>query len=292
MAGAPGPRRPPTVAVCIPTQGRPSLTSVALPSVLPQLAADDQVVVAFHGTAPDPAVVGLDPRVVAVRHDGPTVTSTRNAAAAAARSDVLVFLDDDDESGPGALASARALMADPEVVVASGAVERVTPTGTTRLAPAPGDELHRGETVRFLAGAFAVRRAAFEAIGGYDERLRFSENHELGVRLVGHAHDRGARLAHTDALWLRYHPSAATYSETRVEAIGLVLATHGHLLPARSRTRADLHAVASVQQRALGDHAASRRSAWRAVRARPTEPRHLARALARSVPRVRSGRGR
>jgi glycosyltransferase involved in cell wall biosynthesis len=281
----------PSLTVCIPTQGRPSLVEVALPSLLPQLGPDDQVVVAFHGTTPVAAVAALDPRIDVVRHDGPTVGTTRNAAAAAARGDVLVFLDDDDELVPGALRSVRRTMSDRSVTVGSGVVERVTDAGAVREPPRPGDELQRGVTARFLAGAFAVRRDAFEAVDGYDPRLRFSENHELSVRLVHHAVTNGTRICASDDLWLRYRPSRTSYAAARVEAVDILLATHGHLLPRRSRTRADLHAIASVQHHHLGHAVASRRAAWRAVRAWPAEPRHLGRALARSLPSPSDLRG-
>ncbi len=130
----------------------------------------------------------------------------RNAGAAAARGAVLAFTDDDVRAGPGWLAAvARAFEAHPDVDYVGGRVRPIWPAPPPRWLTAHahtsplalidyGDApvLVTPECFRcFVTANLAVRKAAFDAVGGFDPRFQHEpgavtaiEDHELQIRLL------------------------------------------------------------------------------------------------------------
>jgi glycosyltransferase involved in cell wall biosynthesis len=136
--------------------------------------------------APDELAVIMGPRA-----DGPA--RARNRGAALTDADVVVFVDADVELHRDALARiAAAFEGDPGLVgvfgsydadpAASGAV-----SGFRNLLHHHVHQTSPGPARTFWAGIGAVRRSAFEAVGGFDEgRFREAsvEDVELGMRLI------------------------------------------------------------------------------------------------------------
>src|SRR5262245_55400306 len=116
---------------------------------------------------------------------GMRVPGLRNRAAAAARGDVLAFVDADHEISPDWIASAVDLLRD-QRVAAVGALCSAPPGGTRiqRLyGLMRGRTSGRRDTSWLGSGNLAVRRTAFEKLGGFDESLDTCEDVELCQRL-------------------------------------------------------------------------------------------------------------
>ena len=137
--------------------------------------------------------------VVAAPHDsGPA--AARNAGVARGGAATVVFVDADVEVHPDALARLRRrLEADPGLAAVFGAYdERPAATGlVSRFRNLLHHHVHAGSAgpaTTFWAGLGAIRREAFDAVGGFDER-RYPrpsiEDVELGMRL----HAAGHRIA-------------------------------------------------------------------------------------------------
>ncbi|HEX2096406.1 MAG TPA: glycosyltransferase [Solirubrobacterales bacterium] len=142
--------------------------------------------------APDELIVQREPA-------GGGPAAARNAAATGSGADVLVFVDSDVEVHPDALARIeRRLLEDPGLSGVFGAYddEPAAPGLASRFRNLLHHHVHvssPGEAETFWAGLGAVRRDAFEAVGGFDA-ARFREpsveDIELGMRL----REGGARL--------------------------------------------------------------------------------------------------
>jgi hypothetical protein len=118
--------------------------------------------------------------------------AARNLGAAATRADVLVFVDSDVEVHPDALARvAERFSADPELAAVFGAYDDdpTDPGVTSRYRNLLHHHVHAGaggEAETFWAGLGAIRRDAFEAVGGFDADAFPApsvEDIELGMRL-------------------------------------------------------------------------------------------------------------
>lgn len=145
------------------------------------------------GRSPDELIVQRQP-------EGAGPAAARNAGAARSRGEVLVFVDSDVEVHPDALARIeRRFAEEPELAAVFGAYDDdpAAPGLTSRFRNLLHHHVHvssAGAAETFWAGLGAVRREAFEAVGGFDESrfpLPSVEDVELGMRL----RRRGERIA-------------------------------------------------------------------------------------------------
>ena len=184
---------------------RPDDLRLAVDSLLRQRGVDVDVVVVGNGCEPEGLPDAV--RVVALCEDV-GIPGGRNAGVPHVRGELLFFLDDDaslrDDDALAAVAAKFA--ADPLL----GAVQlRVEPRDggprlrnwTPRLRV--GDPARSGDVAALWEGAVAIRRAVFEAVGGWPEAFRFV--HE-GVDLAWRVLDAGHRVHYAGDV-VALHPS-------------------------------------------------------------------------------------
>jgi GT2 family glycosyltransferase len=182
---------PVPATIVVPTRSRAGYLDVALASFAPQAAAAGaEIVVVVDGG--DPASVAVaerhGARVLALTEpQGPN--AARNAGIAAARGELIVLVDDDVAAPSGWLpALLAAADATPERDVFGGPIRAVLEGGRvggigfcgrerppiTTLDAGPAD---RDVPVAWSAN-LAIRRAALETIGGFDETIEVGAGDE------------------------------------------------------------------------------------------------------------------
>lgn len=177
------------LSIVIATKDRAPFLAHALASLSEQRCAHDfEVIVADNGSTDEtPRVVEeagkrFDFAIRRVFVAQPNRALARNAGVAASTGSVLLFVDDDVWLPPGFVdAHAREHTAQfPRAV--SGPILNVASYDER---PAPGP--HNFSNAFFCTCNVSVRRAAFEAVGGFDEQFDLYgwEDTELGVRLRG-----------------------------------------------------------------------------------------------------------
>lgn len=178
----------PTASVVVPTRARPDYLTVALASVMPQAKrAGAEVLVVSDGPDPATAEVARRQGVRLLALPKPSgLNAARNAAVAELGTDLIVFVDDDVDAPPGwlgaVLSGARSA---PDRDVFGGPIRARLEGGGPRACgrePAPITTLDLGEEdrdVQFVWGAnMAIRKRAFERIGGFDETIRVRGDEE------------------------------------------------------------------------------------------------------------------
>jgi GT2 family glycosyltransferase len=186
--------RPSVGAVVLSMGTRPTELATALDTLLAQEGVDLDVVVVGNGWAPE----GLPPAVRTVHlPENVGIPEGRNVGAAASRGDLIFFYDDDAFlPTTDVLARLAATFEDPGVAVAQprGADPDGRPT-PRRWVPRlrTGDGGRAGEVVVFWEGVCMIRRAAFDAVGGWPGHFWYGhEGIDLAFRLV----DAGWRLTY------------------------------------------------------------------------------------------------
>jgi glycosyltransferase involved in cell wall biosynthesis len=274
----------PGISVIVPTRNREDTIGRAVRSVLQSKRADIEIVVVDDGST-DATRARLteidDPRLVVQWLDSPgNANRARNTGAAVARGPVLAFLDSDDAYGPGRIDRLLTFFTDrPDVDCLIGGYVDISPrrSRVQRLPRTnPGREALRRMLVAHLLpltnSAIAVRRRAFEAVGGYDEAMRRHQDRELLLRLsTSHSISFGAE---TDIEKHRAADSMSHDLDGYIAGLDALVARHGdYRSPQNIRifryliVRGILKAVTTGQWGA----AAREISQWRAARHLPKD---------------------
>jgi GT2 family glycosyltransferase len=124
--------------------------------------------------------------------------AARNAGVAVAAGDRLVFCDADDVVAPGWLSALAAGLEEADVVAGTFDLARLN-GGPVDVGPVPAATAQLGFLPAGLASNLGVRRAAFDAVGGFDETFRVGEDVDCcwRLQLAGYrfAHVEGAVVA-------------------------------------------------------------------------------------------------
>jgi glycosyltransferase involved in cell wall biosynthesis len=193
----------PTVSVIMPAYRVAEYISMAIESVLAQTFTNYEIIVVNDGS-PDradleAALAPFRDRIVYIEQPNAGPSAARNTAIRQARGEFLAFLDADDYWEPQFLERQLACFDhDPQLdlVYSDGLlVGDSTLAGRTfmELTPSIGEvsfeSLLGGNCTVILSGTVARKRAVIEA-GLFDERLRYSEDFDLWLRLA----QNGSRL--------------------------------------------------------------------------------------------------
>ncbi len=208
----------PLLGVVIPTRNR--LEDLLL--TLERIGRDayPRVEVSVYDDASDvdprPALAARFPHVRVFRSErrvGPC--ELRNRLVAASRGEIIVGLDDDCSfETPDAFAKIVSIFAGrPQLGLLSCRVRRAD---GTLWPPHRGEPLR--ETTNFIACGFAMRRTAYEAVGGFDPAVfRSGEERDLAIRLL----DAGFEIRHTDEIVADHRESAADRDHQFIHAHAL-----------------------------------------------------------------------
>jgi GT2 family glycosyltransferase len=199
------------------------------------------------------------------RNHGP---AARTIGARHATTDLVAFSDDDSWWSAGSLQEVAGVFdAYPELALIAATVlvgddQRVDPvTAAMRAGGLPSDGLPGPAVLGFLACGAVIRREAFLAVGGFEQRSTGGEETLLAIDLAA----AGWRLAHVPSVVAHHHPSVARDRDARRTA-----ELHNELRTAWLR-------------RPLGD--ATRRT-WSTIRRTPVDAaaRRSLRRVAREAP--------
>jgi glycosyltransferase involved in cell wall biosynthesis len=158
--------------------------------------AEWEVVVADNGSTDDgPALVrewaAQNPRLRLIdASERPGPAAARNIGVQSARGELVAFCDADDVVAPAWLAGCATTLDRADVV--AGSFDFGSLNGRGPSTPQPAATRQLGFLPGGLGANLAVRRNAFEAVGGFAEELRIGEDIDLCWRLQL----RGYRFAH------------------------------------------------------------------------------------------------
>lgn len=291
QTGDPANETVPLFSVIIPTYNHLQVLPRAIDSVFSQTCGDWELIVVDDGSDDGTgsyleAITDRRLRVVQGSHQG--VSAARNAGSAAAKGTYLVFLDSDDYALPNWLARlTEAVEAEHPPLIFCG-FHRISETGTTVQLPQNLGPLMRHWRGCWLAGAFAVRNDIFAEIGGYDSNLGYSENTDLGIRVVATVAERNGTAACIDQPLVVQHQwkraARRNYDVKQLHASQVLLSRYEDLFRVSPVERFRYLSIAAVCAVRIGRHWMALRLFARAVCVRPSAAKGYARLLLACIP--------
>lgn len=280
----------PLATVVIPTHDRVAFATRAVASALAQTAQPVEVIVVDDGSPQPFRLADADARVRVIRREGsggPCVA--RNAGLAEARGRWIVFLDDDDELFPDMLeASLRAASSSelPQPVAVLSCIRVVDDRGAQIDSRCP-PTLPRGGHW-FLDGSgegrfrsertLVVPADVIRSVGGFDERVRATEDKDLFLRLnavcslQGLARETYRKTEHRG-------PKLLANTGALADGIRMTLEKHGELIATYPKKHATLLSSMALYDLQAGRWLASISPAVRAIGRDPRRPRYYGRLL-------------
>jgi glycosyltransferase involved in cell wall biosynthesis len=151
----------------------------------------DEIVVVDNGSTDNPTLSDMGGIVWVRMEQNAGPSKARNEGAKVASGAILLFLDGDDRLLPGCIDNRREWFAsNPELGLVQGNVRMVDGKGDLIRASEPayaqGFTSHwdAAEAQSCLTAALAVRKSAYEAIGGFDESLWVAEDSDILIRMA------------------------------------------------------------------------------------------------------------
>jgi glycosyltransferase involved in cell wall biosynthesis len=207
------------VSVMVPAAGRAALLRETVASVLDQEGADFDLAVVDDASVEDlPAALGTLGRDARLRfHRNPSplgLAGNWNRCLELARGPAVMVLGSDDLLEPGGLRAVSAAFDEvPSVGLVHGRVRWIDghgqslgaqPAGPPLVWPAGDEAVSRLLTAGICASATVVRRACYEALGGYDATLWSGPDIEFAARIA-----RGYDVCDTGTVTVSFRRHAA-----------------------------------------------------------------------------------
>lgn len=282
-----------TSAVVIPTKNRGGLIARAIESALHQTLPVDEVVVVDDGSTDDTlAIVGdlsrADRRVrlIQLERSG-GAAKARNIGVAETKADWICFLDSDDAWSLDKHAAQREAISSRPDAVASFTGLRYAYSEHSFDVPAPSEvsalALRGGNVVGSTSSAM-IRRATFDAVGGFDQDLPSCQDWDLWMKLRA----QGSFAMVSTPLVTFTQDSSGRISKNREAVFAGHRIVFSRALEGvddywqRARIRsAHQQRLAQIMLEDTGEPAAATKAALLSLALRPT--RHGARLLLRAV---------
>lgn len=149
-----------------------------------------EIIVVDHDSIDGSGLAARQYGAIVLRSSGDCVAELRNRGARAALGTIIAFVDADHEIDPQWISSAVAILASGEVA-ATGSAYLTDPKANWVQRQYDGLRVrpeHRQEVAWLGSGNFAVKRQAFERVGGFNTTLTACEDVDLcnRLRLAGH----------------------------------------------------------------------------------------------------------
>jgi glycosyltransferase involved in cell wall biosynthesis len=203
------------------------------------------------------------------------VSSARNEGANAAEGEYLLFFDDDDDFTQGWLEDFRAkLHSNPDMV-----------TCDMRIIHGNGKEESVSAKDRkhpiVIPGAWLIKKTFYQALGGFDERLKFAENTELFFR-IGQVEKETEYIEKQNFIYYQSVNGGSKNLQNMIDSILIILEKHDEILT--DHVKHLYHQIVGVNQMRFRRFSEARLHLSKSWRYKPYKIKTLGRLFIASIP--------
>lgn len=193
----------PKYSVIIPTYNNANRIERSVKSVLNQKFEDWELIIVDDGSTDETSTVVSaflkDCRIKYIKIKNAGVAVARHTGVENASGEYLSFLDGDDEVKENWLTDFNELKKGNTGYISCG----YQLNGEDKY-PKVNKEISKFK-YSSLAGTFALKKIIYDAIGGYDQNLKQSENYEMTSRALEYCHKNEMKVVYTDNSNFIYH---------------------------------------------------------------------------------------
>jgi glycosyltransferase involved in cell wall biosynthesis len=273
----------PSVAVILPTRGRPDLVRASIQAIVDQTYAGPIECIVIHDQEePDAQLesLGRGNHTVAVttNRQTPGLAGSRNTGLGMVDSDFIATCDDDDVWHATKLSrQMQRMLGEPDLLAIGAGIRLLFANGDVvdwsgDRATITHDDLVRSRRKELHSSTLLMRREAFDVAGWYDEDLpnSYAEDYEFLLRVsrhgsIGVINEPLADIRKGEHSWFTERASGTA------EALEYLLRRHPELTSDR-RGHARVLGQISFARAAHGQRAEARKWAARALRIHPLVP--------------------
>ncbi|MDX1718618.1 MAG: glycosyltransferase family A protein [Salegentibacter mishustinae] len=173
-------------SIIIPTFNRAHTLPDTLNSVIKQSARNWEIIIVDDGstdsTRKELEVYLSDERIKYFYQNNMGVSLARNKGVEQSRGDYLIFLDSDDKILPGLISRLDEIKCENYDLICWEVLKNID--GKTEVwKPKKLEKIYNNITAIFLAGSVCYKKEIFLQAGGFDPKMTFGENYELGMRI-------------------------------------------------------------------------------------------------------------
>lgn len=226
----------PSVSVVVPVRNGRKFLRQGLESVFGQTLPPDEVIVVDDGSTDGCAEIARAFSARVISNNGCGASAARNTGIAASRGGIIAFLDHDDLWEPAKLERQIALMVEqPRLSYTWCRTTILVEPGTERAAWVRDEFLTPPGIGSANASSLAMRRLAFDQVGGFNTDLIVAEDIEWIMR----ARDAGVSGGRVEEALVRYRRHGSNTSDARRASGPPVYLSVLRSSIARRRARAD-----------------------------------------------------
>ena len=233
------------ISVIIPTFNRAHTLGSSIESILNQTSDKWELIIIDDGsTDGTPNLMNqylVDQRIKYYYQQHQGVSTARNFGVLNAQGDYIIFLDSDDTFTPNLidqLYSCQIFKYD----VIFWEVMRVTEKVTKIGKPVKLGNIYNKLTANFLAGCVCYNKDVFLKAGGFDPKITFGENYELGIRISWLSNLKIKIIDYPFLIYnIKTHGRTSNSIENRLNSYVYQLKKHDLLYSQNIRARAEMH---------------------------------------------------
>ncbi|SIN80826.1 glycosyltransferase family 2 protein [Algoriphagus halophilus] len=270
----------PDISIIIPVYNSQGTVERAIKSVVNQSFTNWELILVNDGStdhSPELCKNWLNnPRICYFSQENHGVSVARNSGAAKATSDWLVFLDADDELEADALALYwDSIKCNPQQKIFVGGITKIT--GENKVTKIPEEGVYQAK----IPGTFCLRTVVFHSVGGFDSRLKFSENTELfhRINLLGYSE---ILLKKATVKYYDNPQGGSKNSENLMDSLLIILEKHNDTLS--SHVQFLYHQILGVNYMRFEEFRKARIHLWDAFQLKPFKMQTMARLMIAFLP--------
>jgi glycosyltransferase involved in cell wall biosynthesis len=192
------------ISIITPTYNREVLLQRTVASILAQTYTDWELIIVDDGSTDNTEQVVQqylsDSRIKYVKKQNTGQAHSLNVGVTHAKREFITFLDSDDEAYPEWLKTNVQNIKQDTGIVCSGSVKKFQDGSTIEDKPIPYIMYDQKIRVKFTCGSLFIRRACFNAIGGYDIELKSNIQTDLGYRLIAYIRSINMKVVTLDCI--------------------------------------------------------------------------------------------